>query len=335
MSQVRSHVKPAASAGSRDTVLELKDLRVYYETPEGPVQAVDGVSLAIKKGERFGFVGESGCGKTTIATAILRLVPYPGRIVGGEIWLDGVNLVELDEEAMRQLRWSRVSMIPQGSMNSLNPVMRVRDQIGDAITTHEGPQPKEELWKRIEDLLTTVGLPRQVAHRFPHELSGGMKQRVCVAMSIALKPSLIIADEPTSALDVVVQRVVMQTVIDIQEKLGASLILIGHDMGLMAQIVHRLAVMYAGEVAEVGSAGQIFKTPKHPYTQALIAAVPSLETKKALVTIPGLPPALLNPPPGCRFQARCPHVMDVCRTQRPALREVAPGQFAACHLYEA
>jgi peptide/nickel transport system ATP-binding protein len=318
----------------RDLVLKVQGLKVYYETAAGPVKAVDGINLFVEKGERFGLVGESGCGKSTTAMAILRLVQPPGRIVDGCILLDGTDLVQLSQEEMRQIRWSKLSLIPQGAMNSLNPVMRIRDQIGDAITTHEGQQPKRQLWERIEELLTTVGLPRRVAHMYPHELSGGMKQRVCVAMAIALKPQLIIADEPTSALDVVVQRVVTQTVIDVQERLGASLILIGHDMGLQAQIVDRLAIMYAGRVIEVATSRRIFKSPQHPYTQALITAVPSLRLRKAPVSIPGLPPALLNPPSGCIFHPRCRHVMDICRGEVPELREVAPGHLAACHLYK-
>jgi peptide/nickel transport system ATP-binding protein len=321
------------TSDDRDLVLRVQGLKVYYETSAGPVKAVDGIDLSVRREERFGLVGESGCGKSTTAMAFLRLVPPPGRIVDGHIVLDGMDSAQLSEEEMRRVRWSKVSLIPQGAMNSLNPVMRIRDQIGDVITTHEGPQSKRRLWERIEELLTTVGLSRRVAHMYPHELSGGMKQRVCIAMAIALEPRLIIADEPTSALDVVVQRVVAQTLMDVQERLGASLILIGHDMGLQAQIVDRMAVMYAGRVVEVATSHRIYKSPQHPYTQALIAAVPSLRLRKDFVTIPGLPPALLNPPPGCIFHPRCPHVMDVCRGEVPRLREVAPGHLAACHLY--
>lgn len=317
----------------KDIVLEVKDLRVYYHTARGPIQAVDGVSFAVRKGERFGLVGESGCGKSTTAMALLRLVQPPGQIEGGQIWLDGTDLTALDSEALRRMRWSQISLIPQGAMNSLNPVMRIQDQIADVIVTHEGRQPAEALTERIATLLTNVGLPRRVARMYPHELSGGMKQRVCIAMAIALHPQLIIADEPTSALDVVVQRVVTQTLIEVQERLGASLILIGHDMGLQAQLVDRLAVMYAGRIAEIAPAEVVFDQPLHPYTQLLISSVPSTKEKKTLQAIPGLPPTLLEPPPGCIFHPRCPFVMDRCRVEVPEIQEVKPEQLVACHLY--
>ncbi|MCX7668785.1 MAG: ABC transporter ATP-binding protein, partial [Anaerolineae bacterium] len=285
------------------------------------------------RGERFGLVGESGCGKSTTAMALLRLLQPPGRIESGEIWLNGTDLARLNRDELRRVRWSQISFIPQGAMNSLNPVMRVRDQIADVITVHEGRQSAAELERRIEELLAAVGLPRWAVKMYPHELSGGMKQRVCIAMAIALSPRLIVADEPTSALDVVVQRVVTQTLVDVQERLGASLILIGHDMGLQAQLVHRLAVMYAGRIAEIADAETIFENPAHPYSRLLISSVPSTEEKKTLQAIPGLPPALLNPPPGCIFHPRCPAVMERCRTEVPAVQEIGPEHQVACHLY--
>jgi len=318
---------------SNENALEVRDLRVYYHTPRGPVKAVDGVSFSVRRGERFGLVGESGCGKSTTAMALLRLLHPPGQIESGEIWLDGIDLVRLSRDELRRVRWNQISLIPQGAMNSLNPVMRVRDQIADVITVHEGRQPASELSRRIEGLLAAVGLPRWVARMYPHELSGGMKQRVCIAMAIALSPRLIIADEPTSALDVVVQRVVTQTLVDVQERLGASLILIGHDMGLQAQLVHRLAVMYAGRIAEIADATTVFENPAHPYSRLLISSVPSTQEKKTLQAIPGLPPTLLNPPPGCIFHPRCPSAMERCRTEVPPLQEISPGHQVACHLY--
>ncbi len=321
-------------------LLRIEDLRTYYLTPAGAVKAADGVTFTVNREERFGLVGESGCGKSTAIMSILRLVPAPGRIIGGKILLsrgdgDGQadDLVTLSEAEMRKVRWRRISLIPQGAMNSLNPVMRVFDQIADGITTHEGLQARSELEERIGQLLTTVGLTPRVMRMFPHELSGGMKQRVCIAMAIALKPQLLIADEPTSALDVVVQRLVTQTVVEVQERVGASMILIGHDMGLQAQLVHRLCVMYAGKVAEVGQVRDMFKKPLHPYTQLLEASIPSIKQRKAPTSIPGLPPALLTPPPGCLFHPRCPRAMAQCSDVVPELREVEPGHIVACHLY--
>jgi peptide/nickel transport system ATP-binding protein len=316
-----------------DSVLQVDDLRVYYWTERGPIRAVDGVNLTVNKGERFGIVGESGCGKSTTAISLLRLIKPPGSIEGGRIVLDGTDILGLGEEEMRKIRWSRISLIPQGSMNSLNPVVRVGSQIEDAITTHEGSKPRGELKDLIRDLLGMVSLPGRVYNMYPHELSGGMKQRVCIAMAIALKPQVIIADEPTSALDVVVQRLVTQMLIRVQKDLRASLVIIGHDMGLQAQLVNRLAVMYAGKVAEVGSVKDMYNDPLHPYTQLLIASVPSVKQKKTLKSIPGLPPTLLSPPPGCIFHPRCPHAMEICRSEVPRLREARPGRLVACHLY--
>jgi peptide/nickel transport system ATP-binding protein len=315
------------------SILQVKDLKVYYNTGRGPIRAVDGVDFTVYKGERFGIVGESGCGKSTTAMALLRLINAPGKIENGHILLDGTDILSLGDEAMRMLRWRRLSLIPQGAMNSLNPVMRIGAQIADAITTHEGPQPETVLRERIQQLLATVGLPGRVYKMYPHELSGGMKQRVCIAMAIVLEPEVIIADEPTSALDVVVQRVVIQTLVDVQERLGAALILIGHDIGLQAQVVHRQAVMYAGKVAEIGDVRAMCKHPLHPYTQLLIKSLPTLQERKDFQGISGLPPSLLDPPPGCLFNPRCPYVMDHCREVAPKLLEVQPKHFTACHLY--
>jgi peptide/nickel transport system ATP-binding protein len=318
----------------REVVLDIKDLRVHYSSPRGPVIAVNGVSFQVFKGETLGLVGESGCGKSTTAMAILRLVQAPGRIVGGQILLNGIDLTKLDEKALRRARWSKVALIPQGAMDSLNPTMRIRNQFAEAIETHEGRQPSNKLEDRIVNLLDLVGLPKRVYKMYPHELSGGMKQRVCIAMAIALNPPLIVADEPTSALDVVVQRVVAQTLLDVKERLRVSMILIGHDIGLQAQLVDRLAVMYAGNIVEIGPVESIFESPLHPYTQLLISAIPSIKERKQLKKTEGLTHDLRVPPPGCVFHLRCPYVMGQCREVVPPLRELKPGHFAACHLYE-
>ncbi len=321
-------------AKTREKVLEVKNLRIHYETPRGAVIAVNGINFHLYKGETLGLVGESGCGKSTATAGILRLVQPPGRIVSGEVLLNGVDLLKLSEPELRRMRWSEASLIPQGAMNSLNPVMKVRDQIADGITAHEPNISKQALKERILELLNLVGLPARVYELYPHELSGGMKQRVCIAMGIALNPSLIIADEPTSALDVVVQRVVAQTLLDVKRKLGVSMILIGHDMGLQAQLVDRIAVMYAGNIVEIAPVKSIFEEPLHPYTQLLIDAIPSIKERKPLKVTEGLTHDLRNPPPGCIFQFRCPHVMDQCRKVFPPLRELRPEHYVACHLYE-
>ncbi len=314
-------------------VLNIEDLRVYYWTDRGPVRAVDGVNLRVNRRERFAFVGESGCGKSTTAMAILRLIKSPGNIEGGRIILDGQDIITLSDEEMRQLRWKKASLIPQGAMNSLNPIMRVRDQIADAIITHEGRTSTAEMNTRIRSLLDTVELTPDVAEMYPHELSGGMKQRVTIAISIALEPQLIIADEPTSALDVVVQKAVMQTLIGVQEKMDASLILIGHDMGLTAQVADRIGVMYAGKLAEVADVKTIYKEPLHPYTRALISSLPSIHEKRKGEGLSGLPPFLLDPPPGCIFHPRCPDAMEICPRVEPKYLEVRPNHYVACHLY--
>jgi peptide/nickel transport system ATP-binding protein len=319
--------------GSGSHVLEVRDLRVHYATPLGDVIAVNGVSLDVYEGETLGLVGESGCGKSTLAMSILRLVQPPGRIVSGQVRILGNDLLKLNDAELRQVRWDQVALIPQGAMNSLNPVMRVKNQIAEAIETHQGQRSAAELKERILRLLGMVGLPGRVYNMYPHELSGGMKQRVCIAMAIALTPSIIIADEPTSALDVVVQRVVAQTLLDVKKHLGVSMILIGHDMGLMAQLVDRIAVMYAGNIVEIAPVKDIFAEPLHPYTQLLLASIPSVKERKPLVVTEGLTHDLRRPPPGCIFQLRCPFVMDKCREVVPPLRELRPNHYAACHLY--
>ncbi|MFN8594554.1 MAG: ABC transporter ATP-binding protein [Thermomicrobiales bacterium] len=316
-----------------EPILAVRDLHVNYHTSRGPVRAVNGVSFIIREGERLGLVGESGSGKSTIAMSLLRLIRPPGRIESGEILLEGDNLLELSAESMRQVRLARIALVAQGAMNSLNPIVRVKDQIRDGLRDHGVQLSGRAFEDRVRDLLNSVGLRSEVADMFPHELSGGMKQRVCIAIAISLRPKLIIADEPTSALDVVVQRQVMDTLLKVQEDLGAAVLLIGHDMGLMAQVVDRVGIMYAGNMAEVSPSAALFRDPLHPYSQLLIASLPSLEEKEAFQGIPGLPPSLLNRPPGCPFRARCPQAMERCATDDPPLRMIRPEREVACHLY--
>lgn len=313
--------------------LRVEDLRVYYHTPRGAVRAVDGVSFSLKPDERLGFVGESGSGKTTIAMALIRLIKSPGKIEGGHVYLGETDLLSLSDEEMRQLRLADIAMVTQGAMNSLNPVKRVRDQLIDALEDHGVHITRQEMDERITELFRRVGLKPEVAQMFPHELSGGMKQRVVIAIAISMRPKVIIADEPTSALDVVVQRQIMETLREVQDDLGASVILIGHDMGLMAQFVTRLGVMYAGKLAELGSVDDLFEQPLHPYTQLLIASLPSLEHKGGLQGIPGVTPSLLDKPSGCPFRTRCPRAFDRCSAEEPSLQEVRPDHWVACHLY--
>ncbi len=252
---------------------------MFYHTSLGAVRAVDGVSFDLRVGERLGLVGESGSGKSTVAMSLMRLIKPPGRIEGGQALLDGVDLLALPETEMRALRLASIALVAQGAMNSLNPVIRVREQFADALRDHGEVLSRSQLDARIRDLLVNVGLKGDVAGKYPHELSGGMKQRVVIAIAISLRAKVIIADEPTSALDVVVQRQVVETLRRVQEEIGASIILVGHDMGLMAQVVDRLGVMYAGALAELCGVREIFREPLHPYSQMLIASLPTLDRK--------------------------------------------------------
>ena len=314
-----------------EPALRVEGLRVAFDHPLGKVQAVDDVSFDLAPGERFGLAGESGSGKSTLALSILRMIKPPGRIEAGEVWLAGTRLADLDEEGMRAVRLADIALVPQGSMNSLNPVLRIGQQIADAFADHELGLTRGEEKLRIAALLVAVGLSDSVARMYPHELSGGMKQRACIAIATCLRPKVIIADEPTSALDVVVQRQVMATLARVQQELAATVILVGHDIGLMAQFVDRLGVMYAGRLVEVAPIAEIITRSRHPYTQALIAALPSLETRGALAGIPGLAPLLRDLPGGCAFHPRCTLATDRCRTEKPKLRDIDEAQVA-CHL---
>ena len=313
-------------------VLRVQGLSVRYHTAGGAVRAADGITFALRPGERLGIAGESGSGKSTMALALMRLIKPPGRIEAGAVWLDGRDLMTLSDEEMRRLRLARIALVPQGSMNSLNPVLRIRDQIADALRDHGVDATERELGDRLRDLLPRVGLDPEVAGMFPHQLSGGMKQRACIAIAVSLSPGVIVADEPTSALDVVVQRQVMDTLARAQTELGAAVILVGHDMGLMAQFVDRLGVMYAGRLVEISPVRDVFTAPLHPYTRMLIASLPSLERKGVFQGIPGLPHPLRDLPAGCAFHPRCPLAVDRCRSETPVLREARPDGWAACHL---
>jgi len=315
-------------------LLEIDGLRTYYFTSEGVVKAVDNVSLSLERGESLGLAGESGCGKSTFGYSILRLVPPPGRIVGGRILFDGRDILKLDEENFRkEYRWKRISMVFQGAMNALNPVRRIVDQIIEAILAHDENATEEEAYKRAGDLLELVGIERVRLRSYPHELSGGMKQRVVIAMALALNPDLLIADEPTTALDVVVQAQILNLLKELKNKFKMSLILITHDLSVIAEIADKVAIMYAGKIVEWGTSEQIFENPQHPYTRGLISSVPRLRGKKSLFWIPGQPPDLINPPPGCRFHPRCPYVMEMCRKEQPPMIEIEPKHYVTCWLY--
>jgi len=315
-------------------LLEIEGLKVYYFTSKGVVKAVDDIVLRVERGESLGLAGESGCGKSTFGFSLLRLVPPPGRIVGGRILFGGKNILEVDQETFRkEYRWKRISMVFQGAMNALNPVRRVGDQIVEAILAHDENASVEEAYKRAGDLLELVGIDRVRIKSYPHELSGGMKQRVVIAMALALSPELLIADEPTTALDVVVQAQIMNLLKDLKSKLKMSLILITHDLSIIAEVADKVAIMYAGKIVEWGTSEQIFLTPKHPYTAGLVASIPKLRGDKSLYWIPGQPPDLINPPPGCRFYPRCAKRMEICKTEEPPMTEVESDHYVACWLY--
>jgi oligopeptide/dipeptide ABC transporter ATP-binding protein len=317
------------SAPSR---LEVRGLDIRYDTPRGEVHAVSGIDFDVQPGELVGLIGESGCGKTTTAMALLRLLPPPGRVHAGSATLDGVDLLALSGERLRRARWSEVAFIPQGAQNSLNPVMRIGRQIADVVRAHSDGRIKAAVMReRVHSHLAAVSLPARVADMYPHQLSGGMKQRACIAMAIALEPQLIIADEPTSALDVIVQRVVAQTLLKIKEELGVSILMIGHDMGLMAQLADRVAVMYAGRIVEFGPTGPVFAGPAHPYTRQLIGSVPTPGRPLTIIGAEGRMPDLRALPHGCIFQGRCPLVTDLCREQAPPRVAVTAEHGAFCH----
>jgi peptide/nickel transport system ATP-binding protein len=328
---------PVETRPSAPALLELRGLTVDY----GRARAVDGVDLTIHEGEILGLAGESGCGKTTIANAVMQILRPPGRISGGSIVFRGEDLVGKSDEDLRRFRWRNVSMVFQSAMNALNPVMRVGDQFVDAMRAHERVDRRRALGQ-AEELLELVGIDRNRIRAYPHQLSGGMRQRVIIAIALALNPELIVLDEPTTALDVVVQREIMQQVEALKRDFGFAVLFITHDVSLLLEFADRIAIMYAGEVVESAPAQKLATDAQHPYTQGLLQSFPPLTGPlERLTGIPGSPPDLRNPPSGCRFHPRCPHcTRDNASlylrqtTERPVLREIAPGHLVACHLVE-
>lgn len=314
-------------------VLNVVDLQVTYYTDAGRAKALDNVTFTLNAGEKLGLVGESGSGKSTMALAMMRMIKPPGRIESGQVIVDGTDLTKLSEENMLKARLSKIAYIPQGAMNSLNPVLRIGAQMMDAIQAHQPRMPKAEMQAKCYRALESVELKPQVFKMYPHELSGGMKQRVCIAIGVLLEPKVIIADEPTSALDVVTQRQVMETIDRVQKQIGAAVILIGHDMGLMAQSMDKVAVMYAGRIVELSTVKEMFTDPKHPYAKALIKSLPKLDNKGVFQGIPGLAPSLLRLPSGCAFHPRCADVMETCKSKRPELETIPGGRKVICHLF--
>jgi peptide/nickel transport system ATP-binding protein len=333
--------RPLVTQTRKSALLELRDLTVDYGHGERRARAVDGIDLAIDEGEILGLAGESGCGKTTVANAVMQILRPPGHIAGGSVVFRGEDLVGKKEEELRRFRWRNVSMVFQSAMNALNPVMRVGDQFVDAVQAHEKIDRKRAL-AQAEELLELVGIDRARVRAYPHELSGGMRQRVIIAIALALNPELIVLDEPTTALDVVVQREILQQVEALKRDFGFAVLFITHDLSLLLEFADRIAIMYAGEVVETAPAAQLGEKPQHPYTQGLLQSFPPLTGPlQRLTGIPGSPPDLRNPPSGCRFHPRCPHCSGDRpklyvrqTTERPVLREVEPGHFVACHLVD-
>lgn len=313
-------------------VLKVDDLTMHYTTRAGEVWAVDNVSFSLKKGQAMGLVGESGCGKTSIATCLLRLLPDNAVIKGGHIYLNSTDLVALEEEEMRKVRWRRISMVFQAAMNALNPVYKVGEQIVEAMENHGLVTTNEAAHNQVAELFRLVGLDPKLMEQYPHEYSGGMRQRAVIAMALACKPDLIIADEPTTALDVIVQDNLLREMMALQHKLHMSMIYISHDIAVIAEVSDRIGVMYAGRLVELASAAEVFHHPLHPYTAGLMSAFPSIiGPKRALTTLPGEPPDLLHPPRGCRFHPRCQFATDICKQEVPEFKDMGGGHYLACY----
>jgi peptide/nickel transport system ATP-binding protein len=313
-------------------ILQVRDLKVYFKTIFGDAKSVDGVSFDVYENEILGIAGESGCGKSTFVEAALRLIKPPGEIEAGRILYRGKDILTMKEYDLQQIRWKEIAYIPQGSMNALNPVLKIEEQLTDAITTHSANRGAEAKQMAAESLVS-VGMPAEVARMYPHELSGGMRQRVTIGMATSLRPDLLFADEPTTGLDVIMVRLNLQTLASLRDEHGITVVLVSHDLACHAEICDRICIMYAGRMMEVGMADQIFHDPLHPYTQGLIGAVPSLEDKTTK-SIAGVAPTPLNPPSGCRFHPRCPKAMDVCSKVEPELTSVGPDRQVRCHLYK-
>ena len=318
-------------------LLRVQDLKVHFDTDDGILHAVDGVNFHIDRSETLGVVGESGCGKSVTAMTIMKLLAMPpGRIADGQIWFEGQDLVQVDAQTIRGLRAKQIAMIFQEPMTSLNPVLSVGEQIAESLRLHEGLSPKQAMVQATEMLrLVNIPKPDQRVFDYPHQFSGGMRQRVMIAMALACKPKLLIADEPTTALDVTIQAQILDLLNDLKSQLGMSIMLITHAMGVVAETAQRVVVMYAGRVVEEATVDQLFASPAHPYTQGLIRSIPRIDfdstLKQRLEAIPGSVPKLINPPTGCRFAPRCQHASDRCIQEMPELRDIASGHKVACH----
>jgi len=314
-------------------LLSVSQLRTYYFTHAGAYKAVDGVSFSIREGEFFGLIGESGSGKTTTALSIMRLVPWPGKIITGEIFLEGKDILKMQESEWRKTTWKRISLVFQGSANALDPLFNIESQIVEAIRQHDEVE-KSEILSRVKNLLETVGIDPSRSRNYPHEFSGGMKQRVMIAMALACNPRVVIADEPTSALDVMTAAKLLDSISELRKKMNLSMLLITHDLSVAADICDSIAVMYAGKIVESGPAETIFKTPLHPYTIGLIRAFPPIQGPKVrLAAIPGDAPILINPAEACRFHERCPYAMEKCSKREPNLVDIGEGHMVSCFLY--
>lgn len=313
------------------SLLEIRNLTLHYGTTKGMVKAVDKVSFSLDRGESVGLVGESGCGKSSVAMAIMKLMPPNAVIMGGEILFKGENILLKDDEEIRGIRWKEISMVFQAAMNALNPVISVGDQIIEAIRAHNEVS-ESEAWEKVKELYTLVGLDPVRGKSYPHEYSGGMKQRAIIAMSLACSPDLIIADEPTTALDVIMQDQIIQEIVELQNRSDMAMIYISHDISVIAETCGKTGVMYAGKVVEYADTDSLFYDTLHPYTKALLSSYPSIKGEvKRLNPIPGEPPNLLNPPVGCRFYPRCSEGAGICNLQEPEYLEVRDGHFVACH----
>jgi peptide/nickel transport system permease protein len=325
---------PVVEPGATAPILSVRDLAIEFDSESGPLRAVDGVSFDLRRGETLGLVGESGCGKTTTVLGLLRLLPPGGKIVGGSVWFDGEDLVGLDGRALRSFRWTRLSLVFQGAMNALNPVRTVGDQISEAIRLHSPETTKAEAATRTAELLERVGISRRRAREYPHTYSGGMRQRAMIALALACDPDVIVADEPTTALDVMIQAQILELLGGIARDFGMGIILVTHDLGVVAQVCDRVVVMYGGVVAEENTAERLFAEPQHPYTQQLLGSFPDVaHPDRPLRGIPGSPPRLDGMPAGCRFAPRCPHAFDRCTVERPPEYPAAGGR-ASCFLLD-
>ena len=316
-------------------LLKVENLKMFYHTSKGQVKAINDISFEIKKGETLGIVGESGCGKTSLGTSLLGMPSIPGKYESGKIIIDGENIIELKEEYIRKnIRWAKISMVFQGAMNSLTPVYTIGKQMLETLNRHI-EMGKTEALKLIEEYLGYVGLHSNVANRYPHELSGGMKQRAVIAAALFLKPKLIILDEPTTALDVIVQAQIINLLKKLKKEFDLSFIFITHDLALESEIADRVCVMYGGKIAEIVRNEDIYKNAKHPYTKRLLAATPRLKKSVSkLEFIEGVPPDLLNPPEGCMFYERCKERIEKCKTEEPKIKEIGNGHYCACHLVD-